>query len=67
LLLPPVLRSTSASDNVQGSGANHCFISSGCVQHLNSFSRGASISRVSTRSLFVAGAFWAVSFMILLR
>ena len=49
-LLPPGRRSISAWVTVQGSGANHCFISSGSVQQRNSFSRGASIRRVRTSS-----------------
>src|SRR5689334_869892 len=47
---PPTRTSSSACGVVYGAGANHCFSSSASVHARYSFSRGASIRRVSTRS-----------------
>src|SRR5687768_10708167 len=53
---PPTRISVSTCAMVQGSGTNHCFINSGSVHALKSFSRGASMSLVRTSSRL-----WVVS------
>src|ERR1043166_9112103 len=49
-LAPPGRTSVSACTVFHGAGVNHCTISWGSVQQRHSFSRGTSMSRVSTSS-----------------
>src|SRR5262245_23502990 len=42
--------SVSAAEVVHGNGANHCLSSEGLVQAANTFSGGASMTQLSTRS-----------------